>query len=162
METLKVDLVGDDEIPAAKAVINRDEEFSHLSPNEKLLAHLLAQATDDLDVALGARGRLTPLSDDERLHAASAAYFFLKGAARGYMRLLGTESALPMMQDKAILVIGALGGAWAHLSKLEGKTIDRRMAGVMSTSRVKAGLARMPVPASKKTSLTMREVASLI
>lgn len=161
METLKPDLVTD-EIAARDVVIDWDELLREICPEKRLLAATLKLAVADLDVALAARGTLTPLTDDERLHAASAAYFFMKGPAAGYMRLLGIAGALPKMQDKALRAVGALGGAWAHMAGLKSATIDRRMLGAMDASRTRIGLARMPLPARAKEALSVREIASLI
>lgn len=161
MDVLTPDLVTD-EISARDAPIDFAEIMADLEPEKRLLAAMLQLAVSDLDAALHARGTLTPLTDDERLHAASAAFFFLKGPAAGYMKLLGVSEALPEMQDKAIRAIGALGGAWAHLARLKTATIDRRMLGAMDASRTRIGLARMPLPAREKAGLSVREIASLI
>lgn len=150
-----------DDVSIAEAGVCIPTEEAKLEPEQRLCFNVIQLAVKDLEAVNKAKGRIATLSDDERLNAASAAFFFLKGPAKGYMKALGWSWYLPKAQELAISVLGALGGPWGHLVRLKGENATRRIAAAIAASRSKAAMEKMPMPRRLRGSITQRELATL-
>lgn len=74
------------------------------TPEHRLILEVFRQAADDLKKVLGGKG-----SVEDRINAASAAHFALRGVASKYARLIGAECILPPLKALARQVLAELG-----------------------------------------------------